>query len=157
MKAADIAGTWSVVQGIEHLADGSERPADNGEGFVMYSPDGTMFAILDSHDRGPRPGAVVDGGAQRTVPLAGIQNLPREEKLRAVEGFTAYAGTFELDEDIVTHRVQFALNPALKGNAIRRSLRLEYGRLLISTRNLGNPRSLDFILERVRTPTAIGG
>jgi len=156
MKAADIVGTWSVVQGIEHLPDGGERPAESDEGFIMYSPDGTMFAILDSHDRGRRPEAMIDGGAPASVPLAGIQNLPQEEKLRAVEGFTAYAGTFELDGDIVTHRVQFALNPALKGNAIRRSLRLENGRLLISTRNLGNPRSLDFILERVRTPTAIG-
>ena len=60
-----------------------------------------MFAILDRHDRGPLPEAV-GGGPSRAVPLAAIHNLRPEEKLRAVEGFTAYAGTFVLDGDIVT-------------------------------------------------------
>ena len=153
MKAADIVGAWSLVQAIEHLPDGSERPGESDEGFLMYSPDGTMCAIMDRHDRGPLPEAAV-GGPSRAVPLAAIHNLPPEEKLRAVEGFMAYAGTFAVDGDIVTHRMQYALNPALKGSAIKRSLRFEDGHLVISTRNLGNPRSIDLILERVRVASA---
>jgi hypothetical protein len=155
MQPADIVGTWSLVQAIERLPDGAERPGESDEGFLAYSPDGTMFAIMDSHDRGPLPEAMVDGDAPSAHPLAAIHNLPPEEKLRAVEGFTAYAGTFVLDGKIVTHRVQFALNPALKGGAIKRTLRLENGRLVISTRNLGNPRNLDLTFERVRPATAV--
>lgn len=155
MRPADIIGTWSLVQAIERLPDGAERPGESDEGFLIYGPDGTMVAIMDSHIRGPLSDAMLDRDAPSAVPLAAIHNLSPEEKLRAVEGFTAYAGTFVLDGNIVTHRVQFALNPALKGSAIKRSLRLENGRLVISTRNLGNPRNLDLIFERVRAATAV--
>jgi len=70
--------------------------------------------------------------------------------VRAVEGFSAYAGTYSLDGNVVTHHVQFALNPELKGRDLRRSVRLEHGRLFISTRNLGSPRTLNLVWERVR-------
>src|SRR3954471_14652894 len=155
MDTTELAGTWSLARAIEYLADGTYRTAAVDEGYLTYGPEGTVFAILDSRARGQRDTAAADGSG-RAVPAATIWELSTEEKVRAVEGFAAYAGTYSLDGDVVTHHVRFSLNPALKGRDIRRSARFEDGCLLISTRNLGSPRVLDLVWERVDAPSVSG-
>jgi hypothetical protein len=115
------------------------------QGYLTYGADGTMQIILDRKDRElpERPGST---GA------AGIFSLPPEEQLRAVQGFGAYAGTYTLDGDIVTHHIQFSLNPRAKGTEVQRSVQLlEDGKLLISTRNVGFTEA-DLLWERVGVP-----
>jgi len=82
-----IIGTWELVSAEEHMTDGSKRPfpimGASGKGYLMYSADGYMFAAGMNPDRP----AWKDG------------NKPTDtEKLRAIEGFFAYYGRYEIDE-----------------------------------------------------------
>jgi hypothetical protein len=143
MDPTDLVGRWRVIRCTEELPDGREVPAPWNEGFLAYWSDGTMIGILDHSERGPRtaPGTA--------TPAARATALTPDEQLRALERFGAYAGTYTLDGDVVTHHVQFSLNPQVKGRELRRTVRIENGHLVISTRNLGNPHNLDLVLERV--------
>ena len=143
MDPADLVGRWEVVRATEESPDGTEGPAPWDEGFLVYWSDGTMIGILDHSERGPQSSA---GGPALAARAAA---LTPDEQLRALERFGAYAGTYTLEGDIVTHHVRFSLNPQIKGRELRRRVRLENRYLVISTRNLGNPRTLDLVLERV--------
>lgn len=125
-------------------------PAPWDTGYLLYAPDGTMVAILDHTARGQRPAGAREGTASNVSSApARVTTLSTQEQVQVLEGFTAYAGNYTLAGDVVTHHVRYALNPEAKGRELRRSVRLENGQLLISTRNLGNRYTVDLVWERV--------
>lgn len=142
MDPGDLVGRWKFVRGTEELPDGRVVPASWDEGYLVYWPDGAMIAIFDHSDRALQP-------APGTPALAARMTLlTPDEQLRALERFGAYAGTYTLLGDVVTHHVRLSLNPQVKGRELRRTVRLENGQLLISTGNLGNPFTVDLVFER---------
>ena len=86
-----IVGTWELVSTEEHMADGSKRPYQDigasGKGYLMYTADGHMCAAGMNPDR----------------PAWKDRNKPTDaEKLRAIEGFFAYCGRYEMPNFVGT-------------------------------------------------------
>ncbi len=93
-------GTWKLVSAERRNAKGEVLPAGSstdGIGFIIYDPAGYMAVTI------------MPGGRQR---YAGINPTP-EEAQRALAGYTAYFGTFSVNQvdGFVTHHLQGGLNP----------------------------------------------
>lgn len=115
-----IVGTWELVSAEEHMTHGSKRPfpimGASGKGYLMYSADGYMFAA----GMNPERPAWKDG------------NKPTDtEKLRAIEGFFAYCGRYEIDEtkQVIYHYPEVAWMPNFVGTKQERPYRFD-GELL---------------------------
>jgi hypothetical protein len=118
-----IIGTWELVAAEERMTDGSKRPfpimGASGKGYLMYSADGYMFAAGMNPDRP----AWKDG------------NKPTDaEKLRAIEGFFAYCGRYEIDEakQVLYHYPEVAWTPNFVGTKQERPYRFDWGLLTFS-------------------------
>jgi hypothetical protein len=98
---------------------------ENPVGRITYDRAGRMSAILM---RTGRPSTVPSGVAL----IAG--NAGSEEIRQAVEGFTAYFGTFDVDESTrkVIHHVQASLVPSWVGTDLSRGYRFNANRLTLT-------------------------
>ena len=103
-------GTWEFVS-IERIgSDGEMMPSpesgsfgsEGSVGYLMYDPSGLMSVVI------------MQGGRQ---PYAGNDPTP-EEALAAFNGYTAYFGTFTVNEaeGYVTHHVQGNIRPPASSN-----------------------------------------
>jgi hypothetical protein len=116
-----FVGTWKLVSTAEKLKDGSVRPYNEvgakGAGYLMYSAEGTMCAELMKSER-PK---------WDDPPTA-------EQKIAAIEGFTAYCGRFEIDpiKQVMWHYPDLAWKPNYVGTKQARPYRFEGGRLIFS-------------------------
>ena len=87
-------------------------------GLVVYSADGTMIGIMGPSDR---PHFATDDVTGGTL----------EERAAAFATFIAYGGSYEVDEQTVTHHVEMSLFPNWVGTTQRRRWQLdETGRRL---------------------------
>lgn len=95
--AKRFVGSWRLV---ETTRDGMIRPerGANPTGVIMYHESGWMAAQIQP-DRPP-------------LVLAGDAPTP-DEALAALDGYTAYFGTYEVDEarKVVTHRRTASVTP----------------------------------------------
>jgi hypothetical protein len=101
-----LIGTWELVSTEDRMSDGSKQPfqdfGPHAKGYLMYAADGHMSAQLMNPDRAKWK------DEKKPTP---------EEKAKAFEGFAAYAGRFEVDEEkqIVYHLPDVALSADLLG------------------------------------------
>ena len=117
-------GVWRLLRCERRSANGAvdypygEKPV----GRITYDKAGRMSAQL------MRPGrrSTVSSGVNLIV-----GNASADEIREAVSGFTAYFGTFDVDESTttVTHHVQASLVPSWVGTDLRRTYRFEGNRL----------------------------
>lgn len=95
--AEKLAGTWRLVTIRD---DGKVNPdrGVNPTGFITYHPSGWMHVVIQP-DRPP-------------VDLKGAKPTG-EQALEALRGYTAYFGTYSVDEaaKIVTHHRQGSVQP----------------------------------------------
>lgn len=123
-----LVGAWRMVNWA--LTDGNVEdhflppfglPQDCG-GMLIYSDSGAMSAMLSRRDRPAFQDHSLDGG---TV----------QERAEAFGSITAYAGTFETDDDAsqVVHVVQFATMPHLVGDRMMRICIFTGNRLKLDT------------------------
>ena len=92
-----LYGTWKLVSFTQRVAATGETTEIFGSspsGFLSYSRDGRMNAILVK-DKRPRP---VD-----------MANVTSEERAELFSSMYAYAGTFTVDGDTVTHIMSTSL------------------------------------------------
>jgi hypothetical protein len=98
IERSAILGTWSLVRTYETI-DGKEtghQPVGEGaNGFIHYLPDDRVAVLIAS------------GG--RTLMSKGRYDSDETETAESARSFTAYAGTFELDGDIITHHLDICL------------------------------------------------
>jgi hypothetical protein len=124
MKSADLLGTWSLETFSAKGADGTEifPFGDAPKGLITYTTAGYMAAVLM---RSGRP-KFASGD-----PLGG---RPEEIK-EAFEGFDAYAGRYEFDEEtsIATHHAEVARFPNWENSAQVRYAKLVGAKLYLST------------------------
>jgi hypothetical protein len=106
-----LVGTWVLVSAKHRMKDGSERfypeLGAHGKGYLVYTGDGHMCAQLMSRDR----------------PKWKEFDKPTDaEKISAIEGFSAYCGRYEVDEEkgMVALLPELAWSPNYVG---RRQLR----------------------------------
>jgi hypothetical protein len=124
VRALDVEslyGTWKLVsftQRVVATGETTEIFGSSPSGFLSYSRDGRMNAILVK-DKRPRP---VD-----------MANVTSEERAELFSSMYAYAGTFTVDGDTVTHHVDISWNENWTGTDQLRNVRLEGDKLYIST------------------------
>ena len=125
-----FVGTWRFVSIEQRNAMGEVLPAISGRtGFIIYTPTGHMAVQLMEDDRRGFAAAQPSGEEART----------------ALASYTAYSGTFTVNEaqGTVTHHRQTTLTPgtvdALGGTDVVRSFRFSGNQLMLTP----PPRMID--------------
>ena len=119
MPPENLYGTWRLVSYTRTLVATGERTeiyGPNPMGYLSYSPDGRMFAMLGDPSR-PKP--------------SDLAKVTDEERLKLYRTFTAYAGTFTLKGSTVTHHVDISLNQTWTGSDQVRHIAIEGDTLVI--------------------------
>jgi len=108
-RASDAArkrfvGNWKLVSYQAFSETGEARTLDYDGGRIMYDDRGYMAAQL------------MRSGRATSAPATD------EERAAAFRGYTAYYGTYEIDEakGVVTHHVEGALSPQWPGTTLVR-------------------------------------
>jgi hypothetical protein len=120
-----LYGTWKLLSFTQRLVATGETVDAFGQspsGFLSYSRDGRMNGILVK-DKRPK--------------LADMAQATTEDKAQLFSSMYAYAGTFTVDGNTVTHHVDISWNEDWTGTNQVRNVRLEGDKLHIST----NPQS----------------
>ncbi len=108
LAAVDLVGSWHLVQWRVTSEGKTVRYpyGHDAEGLLIYSPDGTMSACIQTPKR---PGL---GAAPRRASDA--------HRAAAFDGFFCYAGTWRVTGHDVVHQVELSLNPDFPGSEQRR-------------------------------------
>ncbi len=118
-----LVGTWKLVS-VWNVTDKGivkdEVYGPNPIGFLTYTADGRMMGILTYGGRKPLS--------------KGWKVAPAEEKAEAFSTSLAYAGTFTVSGDRVTHHVEAATDPnRLNKDLVRIITKLEGDRVTLRT------------------------
>lgn len=121
-SAEKLLGAWKLISLYIENSSGVKTHiyGENPRGYLLYTSDGYMAAILLSGDR-PR--------FQSNDILGGTA----EEKVSAADSFGAYAGTYEVVENTVTHQIKVCFFPNWEGVDQVRFFEFKGGKLLLST------------------------
>lgn len=118
--ASRLLGTWKLVSVIrEEVPSGVtiDLMGPNPQGFITYSADGRMVAILVRGDR-KKPAA-------NSATAADAANLFRS--------VISYAGTYTIAGNEVTHHVDISWNESWTGTKQVRTFKFEGNRVSLST------------------------
>jgi Lipocalin-like domain len=120
-----LLGTWKLVatERVE-VASGAktEQFGPSPQGFINYAPDGRMMALIARSDRKAPAG----------------QKATDTEAEALFRSMLAYAGTYSVDGNEVTHHVDLSWNESFTGGKQVRIANFEGNLLKLST-----PQSLD--------------
>ena len=124
MHREDLVGTW-LLESFTAKSSGGAEVLPLGElpqGVLIYTEDGHMSAVVMASGR-PR---FASGDLRSGTP---------DEIKQAFEGFDAYAGTYEMDQEsgTITHRAQVARFPNWEGTAQVRYAKVVDGKLHLAT------------------------
>ena len=123
---ARLIGTWKLVSVVnEDVATGKKTDyfGQNPAGYINYGPDGRMIVI------NPRSARQKPAGARPTP----------EEAAELFRGVLAYAGTYTIDGNEVTHHVDISWNEAWTGTHQTRIARFDGDRVHLSTKPTPDP------------------
>jgi hypothetical protein len=122
-----IVGTWKIESFVREVMATGERQNEFGEkpgGYISYQPDGRMFAMLV--------------GDNRTKPAGAVPTDDEKAKLFAT--LIAYSGTYVLEGDKVTHKIDVSWNQSWTGGDQIRFYKVEGNMLTITTAINKSPR-----------------
>src|SRR5258708_32603783 len=116
----NLVGTWKLVSIKTSTGANSPVYGANPTGFLTYTKEGRVHAILGAGDRkrlstGDRTAATV------------------EERAAAFSSFTAYAGRYTFEGDNVIHHVEIASIPNWVGTDLVRFVTLQGDRITLRT------------------------
>jgi lipocalin-like protein len=112
MTQPGTLGTWKLVSMESRSASGRVISGFYDDGYLMYTADGYVSAVLMKGRRARFATDSVDGGTP-------------EEKARAMDTYLSYGGRYYVDGEIVTHHVLFSLFPNWIGSDQVRRLALD--------------------------------
>ena len=144
-----LIGTWKLISVTAILPDGKIEPeafGTNPTGYITYTPEGKMMVIFSRSDRPP-----LSGNARSTLSKA-IHSVPVEERAQAFTTFNAYAGTYTINENTVTHHVEVASMPNRIGQNLTRVFTLNGNRIKLKTppsKSDDVPKIFELVWERV--------
>ena len=113
-------GTWALQSFTTEVLATGEKTYQLGEhpsGFITYGPDCRMQAIL------------VRGG--RVAPAALVPTDP--ERVTLYDGFIAYAGTYAVASDRVSHNIDASWNQTWTGTTQVRQFKVDGATLVVTT------------------------
>ena len=116
-----LIGTWRLVAvETEDLATGAKSQAWGADplGFINYAPDGRMMVLNLRSDRKKPAGAV-----PTTAEAADL-----------FKTMLAYAGTYTIDGNELTHHIEISWNEAWSGTHQVRNARFDSNRVHLSTK-----------------------
>lgn len=115
-------GAWRLVSFEEETIDGEivYPYGENPIGSLIYDSSGRMSVQIMRRDREP-------------FSSTEWETTPSEEIKEAVEGFTAFFGSFEVDaaNNTVIHRVEGHVLPGSVGKVLRREFEFAGGLLIL--------------------------
>ena len=115
-----LIGTWRLLSYAREVLETGERFNQFGEepvGYIGYAPDNRMYAIFTRKDR-----------------ISPADAVPTDEEgLQLLGTMVAYAGTFSLDAEKVTHHIDTSWNQAWTGTDQVRYYSLNDDMLSITT------------------------
>jgi hypothetical protein len=117
-----IVGTWKLLS-YWNVSSSGERSAPYGEhptGFITYTRDGHMSAIISADGR--KPMSTLDRFSAGT-----------EERVAAFSTFLAYAGTYTFTGDKVVHHVQAAWLQSWVGTDVVRQVTMQGDKVILRT------------------------
>jgi hypothetical protein len=122
---AKLLGTWTLVSAVrEEIPSGvkTDNFGPDPHGFITYSPDGRMLALITRRERN-RP-----AGTRASA----------EEAEALFRSMLSYGGTYTLEGGVVTHHVDISWNQSFTGDSQRRHYKFDGDLLILTT-----PQSLD--------------
>jgi len=132
-------GTWKLVSAVrEEIPSGRKTDffGPNPVGYLTYSPEGRMFALIVRGDRKRPAGAVAAPGEIEALFKSAV----------------SYTGKYSVEGNEVTHHVNASLNEIWTGTVQRRTATFDGARLMLSTPPSPSLDPLDG-LNSVRTMT----
>lgn len=116
-----LIGTWKLVSSTDTTEKGATRDTfgQNPTGFLTYTADGRMMAIISN-------------GGRKPLSIPDYIAAPADERAAAFATFAAYAGTFTVDGNRVTHHVQVSsLQNRVGADLVRTILKLDADQLIL--------------------------
>jgi len=130
-------GVWELVSAEYRSVDGSTRaypPAGpRGKGYLIYTADGHMCVELMNPDR----------------PKWKDFSSPTEtEKISAFDGFSAYCGTYEIEEakNVIYHLADVARRPDVVGARVPHPYTFRDGLLTFSNKVTSDPAAESYVI-----------
>ncbi len=120
-EACPLIGTWRLTDVARLDDDGNRHPPSAGwdapSGYLIYTPEGRMMAILST-------------GARDAI---GYPDIDDTKRIAAHKSMVAYTGEYEFHGDHVLHHVDIAWIPDWQGDTQKRFVELAGDRLTLTT------------------------
>jgi hypothetical protein len=141
VEAQQFVGAWRLVSWENRSAEGQTTYpfGPDAAGYIVYTISGHVSVAIT---RANRPHFATGD------PLGGSD----EERAAAAASCIAYAGTYDVHEDAVTHRIEVSLFPNWAGAVQQRFYEFDSDRLSLSTAPMlldGREQRAYLIWERV--------
>ncbi len=142
-QADRLIGTWALMAASASTGTGAHDSTPYGSrpsGFLTYTPEGRMMAII-SYD-GRKPLSLTDRHA-----------APVRERAEAFASFLAYAGTYTVSGDTVVHHVEAASVQNWVGTDLVRLAHFQGDVITLRTPPVslgGQLRTVELIWKRLR-------
>ncbi|MBO22904.1 MAG: hypothetical protein CMM26_11125 [Rhodospirillaceae bacterium] len=117
VNESNLVGAWTLDEMYAEDEDGTRfhpMGRDAG-GMIMYTADGYMSAITHCADR-----------------FLPTDRPSDEERAEAFSSYFNYAGTWQLENDTVTHTIQTALDPNMVGMTLSRDITKNGNKMVFS-------------------------
>ena len=118
-----LLGTWKLVSATSRDASGAQLDApygSNPDGFLTYSEDGRVTALISYTGRKP-----LSVGAKGAALL--------EEQAEAFKTFLAYGGRYRLTGDKVIHSIEISSIQNYVNKELVRSVKFQGNRIVLLT------------------------
>jgi Lipocalin-like domain len=125
-----LIGTWRLLSAIAIYSDGtmnSEVYGADPTGYITYTVQGHMMVMFSRSDRS-RFSKDIQSPLSRE-----IQFLSMEECAQAFATFNAYAGTYTVEGNTVTHQIEVASIPNRVGTTLVRTFTLNEDQVTLNT------------------------
>ena len=138
-----LVGTWKLVSASSTTSTGERGESPYGAqpaGFLTYTGDGRVSALI-SYDG--RKSLSFGGGSL-------------EEQAEAFKTFLAYAGTYRLDGDKVTHHVEVSSIQNYVDKDLVRSVKFKADQIILitpPTRMNGKMQTIELVWQRLPAAT----
>ena len=116
-----LHGHWRLQRCTLSFSDGRPTRHPFEDGFLCYSPQGTMQACLSTKERSVFSKSSLERGYQAS----------QAEKAQCFDEYLSYAGSYEIVNQQVIHHVDVSLNPSIIGQTLQRSYRFEDDMLVL--------------------------
>ncbi len=146
-----LVGIWKLLSAIAIHPNGTvdaEAYGANPTGYITYTPEGHMMVMFAKSDRPPFSRDV------RSPLSEEMSAVAIEELAHGFTSFNAYAGTYTLDGNIVSHHLTIASIPNRLGTTLARTFAINGDRLALRTpETTGNGGAMVFELvwERLKS------